>query len=309
MTDHDGAAKWGDEHSDDDPSRSPGDIDAGHRALVDKLRREALEERAAREEAERVAERELRRLRQANHDLEGRVAERTAELRRSLAAVTMAAESRERFLADLGGQLTSPLRALPDALGLIDTKGLDIADRERLADARDAARRLAELLRALVDLAGAEAAAQPDDVRDRNPASWLDEVVATWTRRSAKRGLMLVPSVTASGGSVTLDWKRLRTITDAVLENVLAHTTPGGVSIDLTVEPNQVALVVTDAGPGMSEEQLATAFEPFVAFGDTGGVGIGLTIADRLAVTAGGSITLLGEAGATSAVVALPRPT
>lgn len=292
---------------DDSPAGATTD-DADADAPVDtgiaRLERQLLDERAAR----RAAERTIRGLERSAEQLEARLAERTAEMRRSIEAVTAASQAKDRYLAQLGRELTATLPAVLDRLGQIDARQLDPADQDRLAAARGHGGELSHLLSGLVELARAAGASPPDDVTERRPASWLDEFVSSWTRPAGRRGHLLVPTLTPPGGSVRLDWQRLRRIADAVLENVVVHATAGAVSIDMTVEADQVILLVNDAGPGMDDVTLATALEPFVSHGPTAGLGLGLALAHRRALDGGGSISLASEESTTSVVVALPRP-
>ncbi len=303
---HDDDEHDDDEHDDDGPD-DEADDEADDDERVARLERRLLDERADRRDAERAAERSIRDLQQTIEGLEGRLAERTAEMRRSIAAVTAASQAKDRFLAQLGRELTTTLPAVLDRLAQIDSKQLDPADQDRLAAARGHGGELSHLLAGLVELAGAAGAARPEDAAERNPASWLDEFVSSWTRPAGRRGHLLVPSLTAPGDPVRLDWKRLRRIADAALENIAVHATAGAVSIDLTVEPEQVVLVMTDAGPGMDDVTLATALEPFVSHGPSAGLGLGLALAHRLALDGGGSINLTSEEATTTVVVALPR--
>ena len=61
-------------------------------------------------------------------------------------------------------------------LELIEQDVMSSDDRERLSDAISHARELADLLRGLVELAGAEGAVHPDEITAGSPAAWLDEV-------------------------------------------------------------------------------------------------------------------------------------
>ena len=276
-------------------------------ARVERLERRLDRERTAREQAERIAERGMRDLWETNRGLEERVAERTRELNRSLAAATMAAEAKERFLAELGHELTTPLHAVVGLVELIDAEPLSSEDRARLVEARSNAVRLAELLRGLVDLAGAEGASGSADVTAVSPATWLDALVEQWTRPAARRGQLLVPETDATSGEVHADWTRLTRVADAALANVVDHATAGSVDVSVRVDADGVELTVSDGGPGMSQEQVATAAEPFVKHAESGGVGIGLAIAARLAASGGGRLEIEPTATGTLIRAVLPR--
>jgi nitrogen-specific signal transduction histidine kinase len=67
---------------------------------------------------------------------------------------------------------------------------------------------------------------------------------------------------------------------------------------------------VVDNGPGVSEEIRVTLFEPFVSKGKLGGVGLGLTLADRIAQEHGGSVELeSSEPGRTVFCLSLAKAT
>jgi signal transduction histidine kinase len=290
------------------PETPPGEAGriADDRARVERLERRLVRERTAREEAEQIAERGMRELWQANRELENRVAQRTAELRRSLAAVTMATEAKERFLAELGHELTTPLHAVLGILELTDPATLDPANRDRFQAIREHSTRLAALLRGLVELAGAEGAPNPEALLERRPMEWLDEATAEWTKPAAIRGQLLVPTTLGRTAPTRADWARLRRMLDAVMSNATVHADPGAVGLTLDVTSDEITLTVSDSGPGMGEAEVATVLEPFVGYGSSSGVGIGLTIADRLAEAAGGSLELTSDEAGTTITMSLP---
>ena len=177
---------------------------------IRRLERRVERERRARLEAEQIAERGLRDLWLANQELESRVAERTADLERSLRAARMASEAKEAFLAELGHELTTPLHAVLGLLELIERDKLAGDDRARLEQAAISARQLADLLFGLVELAGAEGAVTPAEIETVTPTVWLDQLVDAWTRRAASAGQLLVPICTAASRPVAAPWARMR---------------------------------------------------------------------------------------------------
>lgn len=280
-----------------------------------RLERRVERERRARAEAEEIAERGMRELWLINRDLEKRVRERTVDLERSLLSARQAGAAKEAFLAELGHGLATPLHAVLGHLELIDRNVLVPADRDRLDAASQNAEQLASLLRGLVDLAGAEGASARDELETMDPGAWLDACVETWSRRSARRGQLLVPAHDTASRRVIATWHRLRQIVELLVDNAIVHGEPGPLRVELEIDgmaegsPGSVATIscrVVDSGPGMDEGQLATALEPFVRFGGADGLGIGLARADRLARAAGGSVALTRDGPGTAATVRLP---
>lgn len=286
------------------------------RSRVERLERRLERERSARLEAERIAENGMRQLYEANRRLEDRVAERTSELERSLAAATMAADAKERFLGDLGHELITPLHNVLGLLELVDPARLDPDDRERLTDVTAHANRLRNHLHGLIELTNADGPPNPADRRFDTPSAWLDKLVVSWTRPAAARGQLLLPAVDGPGAPRWADWGRLRRIADALVDNAARHGGAGPVTLTVSTDSaprlggegpaDVVAIVVTDTGPGLPAEIGDSACEPFVAAGDRAGIGIGLAVAERLARAAGGGCLVRSTDTGTTATAWIP---
>ena len=276
-------------------------------ARIERLENRLGRERESRQQAERIAEEGMRNLWGINKDLEARVAERTVDLERSLASTMMASDAKERFLAELGHDLTTPIHAVLGLLELIDPVGLSATDQGRLGQVRHHVDQCSGLFRGLVDLAGAEGASDPQTFQSRRPFVWLDELISRWTRDAAASGQLIAPTVKGDYVEAVLDWNRLTRIVDALLSNAVRHASPGVIGVEIIVVADDAQVTVTDAGPGMSPTDLDTACEPFIKYSSAGGVGIGLSIAQRLAASGGGSLELKSDEATTQARVNLPR--
>lgn len=87
----------------------------------------------------------------------------------------------------------------------------------------------------------------------------------------------------------------------------------GGVAkVTLTQEPGMAVITIADKGPGLPDDQLEAVFAPFVRLEgsrsrDTGGVGLGLAIAQTIIQAHGGTVLLCNAVdGGLEAVVRLP---
>jgi signal transduction histidine kinase len=102
-----------------------------------------------------------------------------------------------------------------------------------------------------------------------------------------------------------------------VLSNALKYSDPHGAPVRVVVDAADGAILISvhDRGVGIAGDDLAFVFEPFYR-GDrsrtkeTGGYGIGLSLAKRIVEAHGGVIEVSSELGeGTSVLVTLPAET
>jgi two-component system, OmpR family, sensor kinase len=104
-----------------------------------------------------------------------------------------------------------------------------------------------------------------------------------------------------------VDEPRIRQVLANLLANVRTHTTPSTpVSVRLTRAAHGTLIEVADAGPGMSQEDAARAFDRFHRgargagphpVGGSAGAGLGLSIVQAIATAHGGQAMLESEPG------------
>jgi len=114
--------------------------------------------------------------------------------------------------------------------------------------------------------------------------------------------------------SVMGDAQRLTQVLLNLLSNALQHTPPGGrVVISARQAEGEIYVTVQDSGEGISPGDLPHVFERFYRADrarsrDTGGSGLGLSIAKSLVEAQGGTITVESQVGQGSIfTVSLPQ--
>ncbi|WP_210491356.1 HAMP domain-containing sensor histidine kinase [Patulibacter sp. SYSU D01012] len=224
---------------------------------------------------------------------------------------TMAAT--QRFVADAGHELRTPLATLDATLELLVTHPeLPAQDRhDALVEAWTEERRLAALADALQALARGDAGALGDEGEVD-----LQELVTAAVDAAARRHpeatfrLRPGPTVAPLPGSPS----GLRRMVDNLLENAARH---GGtraapsVEVALRQRPGERLLVVEDDGPGVPPEQRAAVFERFrrAPGGADGGSGLGLAIVAQQAALHGGSASIgASDRGGARVEVTLAAP-
>ena len=241
--------------------------------------------------------RKTRALERLNVELEARVAERTAALEASTAALQQEATRKDEFLAMLAHELRNPLAPIRTAVELLRLKELTDAQR---ASARDIIGRQVEQL---VDLI--------DDLLDvsritRGMISLQREtvLVAAVVARAVETAR---PAIDARRHELTLempdelitvdgDKTRLVQVVSNILHNAAKFTDPRGrITLRVAREAGQAVITVTDTGIGIDAEALPTIFDLFTQHARSGrsqgGLGIGLALVRRLAEMHGGTVT------------------
>jgi signal transduction histidine kinase len=103
-----------------------------------------------------------------------------------------------------------------------------------------------------------------------------------------------------------------------LLDNAVRYTETGSVTITVSEQGNQAALIVTDTGPGIAPEHHAKLFERFYRVdsarsSEEGGTGLGLALAKWIVESHRGHIEVSSAPGRGSSFTvhlpALRRPT
>lgn len=120
------------------------------------------------------------------------------------------------------------------------------------------------------------------------------------------RGMELTVSQPARPVTVCGDASQLRQMLVNLTLNALDAAGRGGrVRIALEADAARVRLAVCDSGPGVPDEIRQALFEPFVTTKPEG-IGLGLAVANRIALAHGGELCYRREAGQTRFEVDLP---
>ncbi|MFE4357082.1 sensor histidine kinase [Kitasatospora sp. NPDC056800] len=267
--------------------------------------------------------RPVRTLDRATHDIAtGRMAARVApgggppELQRLARSfnemadhVVLAMDQQKAFVADASHQLRNPLSAL---LLRVELLGLELPEghEEELSGVREEGVRLARVLDDLLGLATAEHA-RPEPERTDLAELTLARVDAWWPA-AEQRGITLRWDGPALAIGMA-DPIGFGSALDAVVDNALKFGPPGSeVRLRVAVRRDEVAVTVTDAGPGLTEDELSRAGDRFwrsPRHQNVDGSGLGLSIARTLLAAGGGTLGFAPVKPTGLAVtLAVPRP-
>ncbi|MDZ4170110.1 MAG: ATP-binding protein [Coriobacteriia bacterium] len=176
--------------------------------------------------------------------------------------------------------------------------------------------RLQKLVSDLLDLSRLDSSPKPDAIADVRMA--VERAVVSHKAASARKGLALASSLDAVRGQdvfVHADPTDLAIALDNLLDNAIAYTDTGTVSVTVMGLDGSVLIKVGDTGPGIPAEHQPRVFERFYRVDrsrsrDAGGTGLGLALVRHVAERSGGSVTLESLPGTGSTfTLNLPRAT
>jgi signal transduction histidine kinase len=241
-------------------------------------------------------------LQQLNLDLEQRIEQRTAELKRLNVELADANRAKDVFLATLSHELRTPLTPVVGWIKLLRSGSLD---EKSVSQALDAIERNAWLQSRLIDdlldtsrIATGKLHFEPKPT-DLNAT--VKAAVDTVRTSAAARNIELSVSLYPTSPIVMGEPVRLQQIAWNMVSNAIKFTDPGGkVTVTTGIDGTEAYLTVVDTGIGIEPEFLPHVFDRFrQADGSTsrrhGGLGLGLAIADALAKMHGGLMEARSE--------------
>ena len=221
-----------------------------------------------------------------------------------------ATETRMRqFIADAGHELRTPLTVV---MGYVDVLRRGAIRDEALATRiletmTEEGGRMRSLVDKLLTLARLEDVAPPQAARI-DVGSLLDDIVGSVRTSSAGAQIVLRAE---PGLVVVADEAELRSAVVNLVDNALKYAPGMPVDIVARAASDMVEIVVADSGPGMTEQERASAFDRFYRGdnrGDATGAGLGLAIVKRSVERANGTVELETTPGlGTRVTIRLPK--
>ena len=218
-------------------------------------------------------------------------------------------QAKSRYISAISHELRTPLNSI---LGYAQLMGEDTTVPPHRQQAVSVIRRggehLLSLIEGTLDIARIESGKLSLNIKPMQFADLIHEMCDMFEPQARARNLQFhfepegtLPEV------VRADEKRLRQILINLLGNAIKFTASGRVSLRVRYAREMAQVDIADTGPGLSQAELASIFEPFErgAHGAiatpghpaTGGAGLGLTIAKMLTDLMGGEMTVSSTPG------------
>ena len=219
--------------------------------------------------------------------------------------IRRAYEQLQRFTADASHELRAPLAAvLSNAqVGLMSPIADGTQQHQRLENIVEITKSMSALISNLLLLARHEGTLAPEGLKIIDLVNLVQPLVDEYSAQATAQSLSFMTDLQKPPVSLIADPDLLQQALRNLLNNAFKYTPSGGsVQLRLFTQLRRVIIQVKDDGIGIPDESVPHIFERFyrvdtVRSRQTGGFGLGLSIAQQIIQAHGGQITVKSVVG------------
>lgn len=254
-------------------------------------------------------ERAAAELAQINEELEQRVRDRTEELTRVNQQLELARQvaetaniSKTRFLAAASHDILQPLNAARLYTSTLNESELAPEAEKQARNIDRSLEAVEDILGALLDISRLDAGAMKPEPGLFALQGMFDQLKVEFGPAAAEKGLLL--HFVETGARLRTDRKLLKRLLQNLVSNAVKYTRSGGVVVGVRRAGKGRVVAVYDTGIGMAKREQASIFDEFKRLDDgartAGGLGLGLSIVERIANVLALEVSLASQPGAGS---------
>ncbi len=202
---------------------------------------------------------------------------------------------RKRMTADISHDLSTPLQIISGYIDMLEGNEVTLSP-QRIEIIKTEIEHLRRLVGDLTTLAQAEGGGMDLQLQPVEPTVLLERVHAAYEPIASRQGVSIDVVAPEELPFIFVDEGRIMQVLKNLVENALRYT-PGGGRITLSASADtQVHISVVDTGSGIAAEDLPYVFDRFYRAdkargGNSGKMGLGLSICRVLVTAQGGVIT------------------
>jgi signal transduction histidine kinase/ActR/RegA family two-component response regulator len=221
-------------------------------------------------------------------------------------AATSAVNAKNAFLGMIGHELRTPLQSIMAATDVLVERKFERTDQLLIDQLARAANVLDAQMKDLTDFSRMEAGKLSLRRRVFKPQDVIAAAVESVSERAKRKGLTLILVQPDEEVANVSDPYRIQQVIVNLLVNAIKYTDEGTVTvrsrIDCAQFEDRLTVEIADTGPGMSEEEIALIFQPFVQLDSSStrrhdGIGMGLAIVRGLLTLLSGTIKVDSQVG------------
>ncbi|WP_265442616.1 sensor histidine kinase [Acetivibrio straminisolvens] len=212
-------------------------------------------------------------------------------------------EDRRRLILDISHDLKNPMSSIQGYAELL-MKKKDMTGQEcdeHLKIILNNSKRANRLLTELFELSQLDSPEFSLKLIETDICEYLRQICGELVPQFEREGFEYEFNIPEDSVFVMLDTDRFNRIIQNLATNAIRYNPAGTlVTVSLTVQNHQVLIDFSDDGIGIPDHLASNIFKPFVRVDDsrnskTGGSGLGLSIAKKIAEAHGGDLTLLSD--------------
>lgn len=221
--------------------------------------------------------------------------------------------SREHLILSITHDIKSPLNSILGYLEIL--RESNSSDSEMLSNMKSSANHILDLVNSLLDYNRLEKGIIAIKENPFNAQGLFNDIFLSFEPAAKSKNLLLNLQVSDQVDSYCGDDFRIRQITNNLLSNAIKYTEEGRVTLAIDWHMNSnsegvLSITVSDTGRGLSEFEKESVLKEFTRLEDhknIEGLGLGLSITQRLISLLGGTLEIESQPGkGSSFIVRLP---